>query len=86
MKTPNYDMFTQEGNELVHRIVEAGLALKKFDPVERVWDWAQHELNKLSHAEGFGEATDTAVREIVYDKLICGQGLTTVYFDRILLL
>ena len=69
MKTPNYDMFTQEGNELVHRIVLAGQALLKFDPAESVWAWTQHELHKLSYAEGFGEATDTAVREMVYDKL-----------------
>jgi hypothetical protein len=46
----NYEMFTSQGNELVHRIVEAGVALRKFDSFERVWDWAQHELRKLSYA------------------------------------
>lgn len=66
----NYAMFTKEGNELVHRIVEAGVALRKFDSFERVWEWAEHELIKLGHAEGFEEATDTAVREAVYEKLI----------------
>jgi hypothetical protein len=66
----NYEMFTSQGNELVHRIVEAGVALRKFDSFERVRDWAQHELNKLSHAPGYEEATDTAVREAVYVKLI----------------
>lgn len=66
----NYAMFTKEGNELVHRIVEAGVALRKFDSFERVWNWAEHELNKLSHADGYEEATDTAVREAVYEKLI----------------
>ncbi len=70
MQTPNYEMFTSEGNELVHRIVLAGQALAKFDPFERVWEWTQHELHKLSYAEGYEEATDTAVREAVYDKLI----------------
>ena len=65
-----YEMFTKEGNELVHRIVEAGVALRKFDSLERVWEWAEHELIKLGHAEGFEEATDTAVREAVYEKLI----------------
>jgi hypothetical protein len=65
-----YEMFTKEGNELVHRIVEAGVALRKFDSFERVWEWAEHELIKLGHAEGFEEATDTAVREAVYEKLI----------------
>ena len=66
----NYEMFTSQGNELVHRIVEAGVALRKFDSFERVWEWTQHELHKLSYAEGFEEATDTAVREAVYVKLI----------------
>ena len=66
----NYAMFTKEGNELVHRIVEAGVALRKFDSFERVWEWAEHELIKLGHAEGFEEASDTAVREAVYVKLI----------------
>ena len=66
----NYEMFTSQGNELVHRIVEAGVALRKFDSFERVWEWAEHELIKLGHAEGFEEATDTAVREAVYEKLI----------------
>ena len=65
-----YEMFTKEGNELVHRIVEAGVALRKFDSFERVWEWAEHELIKMGHAEGFEEATDTAVREAVYEKLI----------------
>ena len=65
-----YEMFTKEGNELVHRIVEAGVALRKFDSLERVWEWAERELIKLGHAEGFEEATDTAVREAVYEKLI----------------
>ena len=65
-----YEMFTKEGNELVHRIVEAGVALRKFDSFERVWEWAEHELIKLGHAEGFEEASDTAVREAVYEKLI----------------
>jgi len=71
MQTPNYEMFTAEGNELVHRIVLAGQALAKFDPMERVWEWAQHELHKLSYAEGYGEATDTAVREAVHHYLVC---------------
>ena len=66
----NYEMCTSQGNELVHRIVEAGVALRKFDSFESVWEWAQHELNKLSHAPGYEEATDTAVREAVYVKLI----------------
>jgi len=72
MKNPSYDMFTPEGNYMVHRIVEAGLKLKETDGAERVWDWAMRELHKLSTSDQFGEATDTAVRDVVYDRLICG--------------
>ncbi len=67
----DYAMFTLEGNDLVHRIVLAGQALTKFDPRERVWNWAEHELDKLACAEGFEEASDTAVREAVYDAVVC---------------
>jgi len=70
-------MFTAEGNAMVHRIVEAGRNLRMSDTDEQVWEWAQHELSKLSRGSfmkdgvenTFGEATDTAVRECVYDKL-----------------
>ena len=67
----DFAMFTPEGNQLVARIAEAGRDLAGVDgpynPVEQAWDWAQRELEKLSAAEGYGEATDTAVREAVYD-------------------
>ena len=66
----NYEMFTSQGNELVHRIVLAGVALRKFDSFDNVWEWAQRELHKLSYAPGYEEATDTAVREAVYERLI----------------
>ena len=77
MQNQNYDMFTAEGNAMVHRIVMAGRNLRMSDTDEQVWEWAQHELRKLSRGSfmkdgvenTFGEATDTAVRECVYDKL-----------------
>ena len=69
MKTPNYDMFTAKGNYMVHRIVEAGRKLRMSDSDEQVWAWTMRELNKLATADKFGEATDTAVREMVYDRL-----------------
>ena len=71
-KTANYDMFTDKGNQMVDRIVVAGRNLRMADTDEQVWAWTLHELRKLATAPEFGEATDTAVREIVYDKLgIC---------------
>ena len=66
----NYDMFTTKGNYMVDRIVEAGRKLRMSDTDEQVWAWTQHELRKLATADEFGEATDTAVREVVYDKLM----------------
>ena len=78
MTVTNYDMFTDEGNYMVGRIVEAGQRLKALiihskseeDTNEEVWAWTQHELRKLATADEFSEAIDTAVRERVYDKLI----------------
>jgi hypothetical protein len=69
MTVTNYDMFTDEGNYMVGRIVEAGRKLRMSDTDEQVWAWTQHELRKLATADEFGEATDTAVRERVYTKL-----------------
>jgi len=68
----NYAMFTPEGNQLVDRIVKAANDMKEYEGVERVWDWTVVQLEKLSYGEGFEEATDTAVREAVYDAVVCG--------------
>lgn len=65
-KVDDYAMFTQEGNEAVARLVDMAKA--------KGWDWnrTQQELYVLadSDAQLYGEATDTAVREVVYDA--CG--------------
>ena len=62
----SYGMFTDEGNAAVGMIVS--MAKKKG------WDWprTQSELYVLANADAqlYGEATDTAVREMVYDA--CG--------------
>lgn len=69
MMTPEYGMFTSEGNYQVARIVERA---KK-----NGWDWArtQSELYVLadSDAQLYGEATDTAVREYVYSAIGAGK-------------
>jgi hypothetical protein len=62
-----YSMFSKEGNELVGRIVDAANKLKLHDGAEQAFVWADHNLTKLSYGEGMGEATDTAVREAVYE-------------------
>jgi len=63
----DFAMFTAEGNELVTRIATAGLELTAEDGAESAWAWTVRELEKLATAEGFEEATDTAVREAVYE-------------------
>jgi len=66
----DFAMFTAEGNQLVGRIAAAADKMKQFEGTERVWDWALWELEKLAAAEGYEEATDTAVREALYDYIV----------------
>ena len=60
-----YAMYTEFGNDAVDAIVRSAKILKM--------DWPQvlQELQSLADRfpEDFGEATDTAVREVVYNKL-----------------
>ena len=69
-----FGMFTAEGEALVSRIAEAARELSGVDgpqnPTELAVQWAFRELEKLSHAEGYEEADDTAVREAVYGFLV----------------
>jgi len=67
-----YNMFTQDGNRKVAAIVSAAQALAKFEDVERVWNWTEIQLHDLSQRKEYEEATDTAVRESVYDAVVCG--------------
>ena len=55
-----YGMFTEDGNKLVHQIVE--FATGKLMTFEQ----ADGLLTQLSRKAGFEEATDTEVRESVY--------------------
>ena len=61
----DYAMFTQEGNRLVDRVVTEARA--------QGWDWPKTyrhlELLSKAHPNTAGEATDTAVREVVYTTL-----------------
>jgi hypothetical protein len=71
MKNQTYGMFTDKGNYMVDRIVEAANKLKQQDNDElNAWQFAYRELRKLGHADAFGEATDTDVREQVYDAIV----------------
>lgn len=59
----DYGMFTELGNAAVHAIVVAARANNL------TWPQTYRALSQLSEHKEFGEATDTAVREIVYDAL-----------------
>ena len=79
MKNQTYGMFTDEGNLMVARIVEAAKGLVKLDGDElNAWQFAYRELQKLEKGSfmkngvqnTFGEATDTDVREQVYEAVV----------------
>ena len=58
-----YGMFTDAGNQAVHAIV------KHAEENKLAWLEVYQELCRLAEVKAFGEATDTMVREIVYDAL-----------------
>ena len=64
----SYAMFTERGDNAVNAIVlQAALFGKKPNEV-------YEDLRQLSRNDGFGEASDTAVRECVFDALgFCGE-------------
>ena len=59
----DYSMFTELGNAAVHAIVVAARANNL------TWAQVYRALSQLSKYKEFGEATDTAVREVVYSAL-----------------
>ncbi len=65
MNIPDYQMFTDAGNHAVDAIVRSARILKLS------WPQVYQELCGLAERfpKDFGEATDTAVRECVYDTL-----------------
>ena len=60
---PDYAMFTELGNAAVQAIVVAARANNL------TWPQVYLALSQLSEYKEFGEATDTAVREVVYSAL-----------------
>ena len=60
---PDYAMYTQFGNDAVDAIVRQAKVLKLS------WPQVYKELENLAKRKDFAEATDTVVREMVYDKL-----------------
>jgi hypothetical protein len=58
-----YGMYTEAGNQAVHAIFEQA----RINSLS--WLEVYQELVNLADIEGFGEATDTMVREYVYSAL-----------------
>lgn len=61
--TPDYGMFTGRGNLRVHQLVA------RAQRERRTWPWLYDQLVALSRRQGYGEATDTDVREQAYSRL-----------------
>lgn len=62
-EVPDYAMFTELGNAAVHAVVVAARAN------QMTWAQTYRALRQLADNKLFGEATDTAVREIVYSRI-----------------
>ena len=60
---PEFGMFTEEGDYEIYRIVD--LAKR----ANLTWSQVTGLLDQLSNTEGFEEATDTVVRERVWECL-----------------
>ncbi len=66
----DYGMFTELGNAAVHALVVSARESKL------TWPETYRALCALGDEKGFGEATDTAVRECVYSAL----GFRTTFY------
>jgi hypothetical protein len=60
---PDYSMYSEIGNVAVHAIVVAARAN------QLTWTQTVRALRQLAEQDDFGEAMDTAVREMVYGAL-----------------
>ena len=66
----SYSMYTEEGDILVNGIVEVAKG------TNADWPWVYDKLIKLGETEKFGEATDTMVRENVFDAIGYGDDVS----------
>jgi len=60
---PEFGMFTEEGDYEIFRIVDLAKRARL------TWHQVSGLLEQLSNTEGFEEATDTVVRERVWEEL-----------------
>ena len=61
--TPEYAMYTELGNVAVHAVVVTARTN------QLTWAQTLQALRELAKQDAFGEAMDTAVREMVYSAL-----------------
>lgn len=62
-----FQMFTDAGNAAVAEIVRNTMECAEYEDRKTSYDRICAELKKLQTIEAFAEATDTAVREAVWD-------------------
>ena len=63
MTTTDFGMYTDNGNILIQGIVDVAKS------TNADWPWVYEKLEMLAKTKGFEEATDTMVREIVFDTI-----------------
>lgn len=63
MQMLDYGMFTEHGNNAIRMLIQNAQVHNL------TWLDVYKELQELSNREGYEEAMDTAVREVVYDAL-----------------
>jgi len=61
MGTPDFSMFTKNGNRIVYKFCQEAIKNKY------TWSRICDELNYLERHPGAEECTDTAVREEIYE-------------------
>lgn len=68
-----FSMFSTDGNRRVRQILDDTIRIAPGLTDDEIWQYAYSRLELLSREDGFGEATDTEVRENLWGALIDGR-------------
>lgn len=72
MTLRDWAMFSNEGNRRVQQIVESAMDRAGTVTDNELWQWTYSSLELLSREPDFKEATDTEVREQIWE-LLCNE-------------
>lgn len=64
----DYAMFTDTGNLVVADIIHSWARCDSVEDHHQLYDLVMRDLDKLQTIDAYSEATDTAVREAVYQQ------------------